>query len=127
MAEMKVVKVRDLLRGGREEVTIRFDSDNLVKLPCHCQYDSALAGKDGNEVMVVRKIEVQNKDGSWSLYPSVTWLDGAEYEEQLLTKVLVKKTEEEGFDIMSSSQGVPDGKLMCEAQGAGIYTENIDG
>lgn len=117
----------DILRGGRGEITIRFDGDDLVKLPCHCKYDPVLCGKDGNEVMVVRKVEIKNEDGSWSPYPSATWLDGVQGEEQLVSRVLIKKTNEEGFDIMSSSQGVPDGKLLVAAKEAGIYTETIDG
>lgn len=124
---LKVVTVRDFLRGGREEVTIRFNPEDLVKLPCHCEYDPALCKKDGNEVMLVRKIEVQNEDGSWSPYPSVTWLDGVGYEEQLVTMALIKKTNEEGHDIMGSTDGVPDAKLMIAADEAGIYTETIDG
>lgn len=124
---LKERTVQDILRGGREQVTIRFDGDDLVKLPCHCEYDPALCGKNGNEVLVVKKIEIKNKDGSWSPYPSATWLDGVEYEDQLVSKTLIKKTNEEGFDIMSSSQGVPDGKLLVAAKEAGIYTETIDG
>jgi len=120
-------KVRDILRGGSEEITIRFDGDDLVKLPCHCEYDPALCGKGGNKVMLVRKVEIKNPDGSWSLYPSATWLDGVQGEEQLVSKVLIKKTNEEGFDIMSSAQGVPDGKLLMAAKEAGVYTETIDG
>ena len=53
--------IRDFLRGGRGNVTIRFDGSDSVKLPCHCEYDPALCGKDGNEVMVVRKIEKKSK------------------------------------------------------------------
>ena len=124
---LKERKVRDILRGGSEEITIRFDDDDLVKLPCHCEYDPVLCGKDGNEVMLVRKVEIKNPDGSWSPYPSATWLDGVQGEEQLVSLVLIKKTNEEGFDIMSSSQGVPDGKLLVAAEEAGVYTETIDG
>jgi len=124
---LKERRVRDILRGGGEEITIRFDGDDLVKLPCHCEYDPALCGKDGNEVMLVRRVEIKNPDGSWSPYPSATWLDGVENEEQLVSRVLIKKTKEEGFDIMSSAQGVPDGKLLLAAEEAGIYTETIDG
>lgn len=124
---LKERTVGDILRGGRGEVIIRFDGDDLVKLPCHCQYDPALCGKDGNEVMVVRKVEIKNQDGSWSPYPSATWLDGVQDEEQLVSRVLIKKTNEEGFDIMSSAQGVPDGKLLVAAKEVGIYTETIDG
>jgi len=124
---LKERKVRDILRGGSEEITIRFDDDDVVKLPCHCEYDPALCRKDGNEVMLVRKVEIKNPDGSWSPYPSATWLDGVEGEEQLVSKVLIKKTEEEGFDIMFSAQGVPDGKLLLAAKEAGVYTETIDG
>lgn len=115
--------IRDFLRGGRGNVTIRFDGSDSVKLPCHCEYDPALCGKDGNEVMIVKKIEKKNDDGSWSPYPSVTWLDGVENEDQLQTKCLVKMTNEKGFEIKASTDGVPDGKLMCAAKGEGIYTE----
>ena len=120
-------KVRNLLRGGSEEITIRFDGDDLVKLPCYCRYDPALCGQDGNEVMVVRRVEIKNSDGSYSSYPSVVWLDGVEDGEQLESRVLIKKTNEKGFDIMSSAQGIPDGKLLVAAEEAGIYTETIDG
>lgn len=122
---LKERKIRDILRGGGKEITIRFDGDDLVRLPCHCDYDPALCGKDGNEVILVRKVEIKNPDGSWSPYPSATWLDGVEGEEQLVSRVLIKKTNEEGFDIMSSSQGVPDGELLVAAREAGVYTETI--
>lgn len=115
------------MRGGEEEILIRFDIDDTVKLPCHCTYDPALCGKNGNEVIILRKIEVQNQDGSWVPYPSVTWLDGVEFEEQLETRAIVKKTDEKGISILSSSQGVPDGTLMCAAKENGIHTETIDG
>ncbi|MBZ9577869.1 hypothetical protein KJA13_02425 [Patescibacteria group bacterium] len=119
------------MRGRAGKITIRFDPQDLVELQCHCDYDPKLCGKEDedNKVMLVRKIEVQNPDGSWSPYPSVTWLDGVEGEddEQLVTRAFIKKTDEEGFDIMSSWQGVPDGTLMCAAKGAGIHTETIYG
>ena len=124
---LQVVTVRDFLRGGREDITIRFDPEDLVKLPCHCEYDPVLCRGDDNEVMLVRSAEVQDKDGSWSPYPSVTWLDGVGYEDQLVTVALIKKTDEEGHDIMVSTDGVPDGKLMTAAAEADIYTETIDG
>lgn len=120
-------RVMDILRGESKEITIRFDGDDLVKLPCHCEYDPALCREDDNEVLLVRKVEIKNPDGSWSLYPSATWLDGVESEEQLVSKALIKKTSKEGFDIMSSSRGVPDGKLLIAAGKAGIYTETIYG
>ena len=124
---LKERTVMDVLRGRTEKITIRFDGDDLVKLPCHCNYDPALCGEDGNEVMVLRKIEIKNPDGSWSLYPSATWLDGVEDEEQLVSRVIVKRTNEEGLDVMSSAQGVPDGELLIAAEKAGIHTETIDG
>jgi len=124
---LKEREVNDILRGGGKKITIRFDGDDLVKLPCNCKYDPALCEKDGNKVLLVKKIEIKNPDGSWSPYPSATWLDGVEDEEQLVSRVLIKKTNEEGFDVMSSAQGVPDGELLLAAEKAGIYTETIDG
>jgi len=119
--------VKDFLRGGDREVTLRFDPNDVITLWCHCEYDSALCAKEGNRVMLLRKVEVKNKDGSWSLYPSVTWLDGVENEEQLMTRAIIKKTGEKGATIMGSTDGVLDGELMVGAKAAGIYTESIDG
>jgi len=113
---------RDFLRGKDGEITIRFDEDDLVKLPCHCNYDPALCSENGNSVMLVKKVEVKNKDGSWSPYPSVSWLDDdAEF---WFTVAIIKKTNEKGFDIMGSSEGVPDSDLYFAAEKAGIYIES---
>ena len=114
-------KVKDILRGRNKKIVIRFDTNDLVKLPCHCKYDSVLC----NEVLLVGKVEIKNSNGDWSLYPSATWLDGVEYDGQLVSRAIVKKTNEEGFDIMSSSEGVPDGKLLIAAEDVGIYTESF--
>lgn len=125
---MRIVKIPDYLRGGSDEIIIRFDPNDVVKLPCHCKYDPLLSKPSGeNEVMILRKVEIQNKDGSWSLYPSVSWLDGIENEEQLVTRAIVKLSKDGGIYLMESSQGVPDGKLMFSARKAGIYTEFVDG
>jgi len=122
-----VMKIKDFMRGRpQEEVTVRFDPNDLVKLKCHCDYDPTLRGKKDNEVMVVKGIEIKNPDGSWTPYPSVAWLDGVQDEEQLITVAFIKKISEDGFDIVTSSQGVPDGTLMCAAQEAGIHTETIN-
>ena len=111
--------VKDVLRGKEEEnIIIRFNND-VVKLPCHCKYDSALSGGNGNnEVLVVKKIEVKNKDGSWSPYPSVTFFGEAQHE----TRVFVRRTGEKGITIMRSTN-TPDEKLISAAETAGIYTE----
>ena len=125
---LKERKIKNILRGrSEEEIIIRFDSDDLVKLSCRCRYDT-LCGKDGNEVnevIVARKIEIKKSDGSWSNYPSVTWLDGVENEKQFVSRVLIKKGRG-GFAIMSSPQGAPDGKLFVTAKRAGVYTEIVD-
>jgi len=117
----------DWMRGISGSITIRFDGDDLVRLPCHCKYDPALCSGKENEVMLVRKIEIKQPDGSWKLYPSATWLDGVQSENQLQSKAFLKKTNEEGFDIMASTDGVPDSELLIAAEEAGIYTETIDG
>jgi len=118
-------RIKNFLRGDSKEVLLRFDSEDVVRLPCHCDYDPALRGKNKNQVLLIRKIEVKNKDGSWDSYPSVTWLDGVENEEQLMTRAIIKKTGETGASIMGSTDGVPDGELMCAASEAGIKTETI--
>jgi len=123
----KIVETKDYLRGIYKKIILRFDEEDLIELSCHCNYDPALPKKDGNKVMLLRKVEIQNEDGSWSLYPSVTWLDGVENEEQLETKALIKRTNEEGIDVMCSLDGLPDGELMLAAEEEGVYTETIDG
>lgn len=119
--------VKDFLRGSSREVTLRFDPEDVVTLPCHCEYDPALCAKEGNQVMLLKKVEVQNEDGSWAPCPSVTWLDGIENEEQLMTRAIIRKSGEKGASIMGSFDGVPDGELMVAAKEAGVYTETIDG
>ena len=120
---LREVTVQDHMRGSREEVTIRFDKEDVVELSCQCEYDPALKGT----VRLVRNIEVRNPDGSWSPYPSYTWLDGVQGEEQLVSRAVVMKTGEDVPTIMVSTQGVPDGKLGVAAKEAGVYTETIDG
>ena len=126
--KMKIVKTKDFLRGKSEkEIILRYDPNNVIELPCHCEYDPVLSRPKGNRVVILKKVEMQKEDGSWIPYPSVTWLDGVENEEQLMTRALVKKTGEEAISIMGSSDGVPDGTLMSAANEAGVYTETIDG
>jgi hypothetical protein len=106
-------------------VAIRFEGSDLAELPCAARYDPALCAKGGNRVLVVKKIEVLKNGDVWLPYPTVTWLDSVEHEGQLVTRVLVKKTDEEGFDLMASPDGVPDGILMEAAKAAGIFTQYI--
>ena len=125
---LREVTVQDHMRGSRERVTICFNQGDTVKLPCRCDYDPALRGKNGNnEVLLVRGIRIRNSDGSWRFYPSYTWLDGVEGGEQLVSKAMVMVTGDDSPSIMVSAQGVPDGKLGVAAHEAGVYTETIDG
>jgi len=127
MAVKERVVDYDHMRGIKGSITIRFDGDDLVRLSCYCEYDPALCSEKGNEVMLVRKIEIRQPDGSWELYPSATWLNGVQSEDQLQSKAFLKKTDGEGFDVMASTDGVPDGELLVAAEKAGVYTETIDG
>ncbi len=98
-------------------------------------YDSSLSGKkggnNGNKVKVLRKVEIQGKDGSWKCYPSVVQL---KYKGQLITRALAiitnrkrKGKKREGINIIYSPKGAPDKKLMSAAKKAGIHTETIYG
>lgn len=124
---LREVTVQDHMRGSGEQITIRFDQKDVVELPCHCEYDPALCSKEGNRVKLMRNIEVRKPDGSWGPYPSYTWLDGVQGEEQLVTRAIVMLTGDDSPSIMVSTQGVPDGKLGIAAGEVGIYTETIDG
>ena len=91
----------DYLRGNPyQEVTIRFDPDDTVELPCVCDYDPTRTKK----VMLLREAEVRQKDGTWEKYPTVTWIDGAEDEEQLVSRALVRLSTDGAFRVMSSTQ-----------------------
>lgn len=117
---MKIVEISDFLRGRDEIITIRFNPEDLIELPCDCIYSSDLNALQ--KVIILKRIEVY-KGGKCVPYPSVAWLDGVENDTQLVTRAFVK-TEEE-FKIMTSPEGVPDGRLMVEAQKAGVFTEII--
>ena len=119
-------KTKDLMRGRDKEIVIRFDPRALAELSCEGNYDPVMSGpvgKEGKRAFVIRKIEIKKRDGAWSPYPSVVWLDGVEYEDQLQTKAIVKTGD--GIHVMASADGVPDGKLMASAAAAGIHTETI--
>ncbi len=127
----KTAKTKDFLRGySKRDITIRFDPDNLELLPCHCKYDPDLSTKERNKeinkVMLLKEVEIQNKDGSWSPYPSITWLMEVEDEDQFLTKALVRLTGEKEITVVSSSNWGPDSVLMDAAREVGIYTETIE-
>lgn len=119
---LPVVQTKDYLRGTEEPITIRYDINDVVRLPC----SSSIGGKD-KEVNLFRKVEEKKPDGSWAPYPSVTWLDGVSYEDQLVTRALILLPGEKAITVMQSPQGVPDGELMLAAEKAGIHTETIDG
>ncbi len=117
-----MVKIRDYLRGrADEEITVRFNPANVATLSCGCDYEGSAGDKT---VVILKKMEFLELNGSWAPYPAVTWLDGAEGDEQLITRAFVRKDDGE-FYIMTSPDGVPDGRLMTSAQKEGIYTETL--
>lgn len=121
------VKTKDFLRGyPKRDITLRFNPDNTELLPCHCKYDLNLSTKKGKKVMLLKEVEIQNKDGSWSPYPSITWLMEVENEDQFLTKALVRLSGEKEITVVCSSNWAPDSVLMDAAREVGIYTETID-
>jgi hypothetical protein len=111
------------MRGcPQDPITVRFNSKDVIELECHHRYGNA----DKGRVIIARKIEIKNPDGSWSPYPSVTWLDGVEFDDQLQTKAVILAPCRQGFDVVVGMQGVPDGTLMSAAKEAGIHTEFIE-
>jgi len=113
--------IPDILRGRKQKVTIRFNDDDLIKLPCGGRYDPELCGNNGNEVLILSKVEVENEDGSWGPYPSVAWVDPVDG--LVFSLALVKKTNKKVPYIMSTPPGCPDVKLLMAAVEAKIYTE----
>ena len=121
---MREIRTMDIMRGASQDpITVRLDYKDVIELECHHRYNNAGPGR----VIIASKIEIKNPDGSWSPYPSVTWLDGVEWEDQLQTKAVILAPCGEGFDVVVGMQGVPDGVLMSAAKKAGVHTEFIDG
>ncbi|MCL5407232.1 MAG: hypothetical protein M1429_01930 [Patescibacteria group bacterium] len=120
--ERKMFDIRSGNQDPESKITVRYDTDDTVLLPCFCNYDPTLH----KQVHILRRVEKLEPDGTWTIYPSVIWLDGVFDEDQLQTLALVKKNGESGIFIMSSTDGVPDGELMSAAEKAGIHTETIN-
>lgn len=121
--DMQQGETKDLVRGNSERVvTIHWDPEDLVLLPCHTSYDPALE----KQVRVPRRVEWLDGE-EWKPYPVVAWHDGVFSDLQLQTVAIIVKTNESGVHIMASADGVPDGVLMLVAEQAGIYVETYDG
>lgn len=120
---MQEIEIEDRMRGSLRKITIRIH-DAVKELPCDAKYDGALSGLKGNRVRVPEKIEVL-ENGEWKPYPSASWLDGVESDDQLITRVIAKITGEEGYDIMDSPEGLPDGTLMMNAKKENIFTQYL--
>lgn len=93
-----------------------------MEIPCSVTYNPAIKGKKEKKVLLPKKIETL-KGNNWEPYPAVTWIDGVEYEDQLVTRVLFVMPETGDLIFAESPEGVPDAKLMMEAEKAGILTE----
>jgi hypothetical protein len=117
-------EMEDYLRNSRKKIIVRFDPDDVVLLPCHCRYDPKLCNREEKKVYLLRKIEIL-KDGSWEIYPSISWSWGGGEEGQSYTTVLVKITGEEGIDVFGSTNWCPDSTLFNAAKAAGIHVETL--
>ena len=117
--KLKISKVKDFLRHGEDEVTIRYDPKDVVNLKSNCRY----YGEGGPEgAVLLRKVEVKAGDG-WKPYPSVSWIDG-EGDLELYTCTIIQDPDG-SFSIKASPLGVPDGLLIEEAKRVGIETHGI--
>jgi hypothetical protein len=109
--------LKDVMRGRPDHnVFLRTDLDDLVQVSCYSKYDPQL----NKQVRILRQVEVQ-EDEEWKPYPVVSWLDGVTHEDQLQTMVLVVPIGDT-LTALGTTDGVPDGELMLEAEKAGIYT-----
>lgn len=117
----KVRRILDYLRNSGKKIIIRFNSEDVVELLCHCRYDSALEKR----VRILKKVEVRNDDGFWEPYPSVSqyWAGGDVG--QCYTTALVKLVGEKEITVCSSKNWCPDTQLLESAKEAGIHTETI--
>ena len=105
---------------NRGNIILRFDPEDTVRLPCGCIYDEALHKEEGNEVMLIRKIEMLRHDGQWVPYPSIFLIDS---DDLFQTTAIVRVTGKEGFYPASSPDLSPDFTLLGEAKRAGVCTE----
>ena len=76
---------------------------------------------DGKKIVkLLKKIEISSGDEKWKPYPSVFLVSRDNHPQ---TICFVRGDE---ITVLSSPKGIPDEKLMSNAQKAGIYTETID-
>lgn len=115
-------KIKDVLRKGSGEITVRFDPNDTITLPSQLNYSNDEMRRPEYTAKLLRKVEVLER-GTWKPYPSVSWIDG-EGNAELYTVALVRLCDD-SVGIMESPGGMPDGKLMLEAEKAGIHTIKI--
>ncbi len=116
-------RILDVMRGSMKMITIRFKDDDVIELPCNCNYYHFSPEMNGR-VIILRKVEERNPiDGTWKPYPSVSWIkeNGKD-----ISKAIVKHPKE-GIKLMSSSPGFIDNKLVLYAKRAGVYIETAEG
>lgn len=105
---------------NKENIVLRFDPEDTVRLPCGCIYDEALRTPEGNEVMLVRKIEMRRRDGEWVPYPSIFLIDS---DDLFQTTAIVRITGKEYCCPATSPDLSPDFTLLGAAKEAGLCTE----
>jgi len=98
-----------------EEYLFRTDPDDYVEVEGRTKYNGSNLHK------LLKKIEYQ-VDGEWKPYPSAVWVDKGE---ELYVAFFVVDGDG-GVGMLSSPNGVPDGKLMSNADAAGILTKEYD-
>ena len=138
---MKMIELitHDFLRmKTMSTVILRYDADDFAVLLHEKLFRENAGGGAQVPVLVPRKVEIMNEDGSWSPYPSVVWINNGG-ESHLLA--LLKYTDEyinglcasDGFleefrNLFRDALMVSSSKskrLYEEAERAGVLVETI--
>ncbi len=125
MTGMKEITITDSMRLNISKVTIRFNPNDVIRLPCSCDYDKELKGK----VDLLRKVEVKSPSGIWGPYPSVALIDGIDAttrQEQKFTRAIIRKSVDKEIAIMKSPNNALDITLYNAAENARVNVFSID-
>ncbi len=122
MTSIREHRITDILRNREDPVTVRFNAEDTKTLASEWNYSGDDKPRAGYTAELLRKVEVLEY-GEWKPYPSVSRIaeDGGD---KPYTVALVR-LRDGSIGIMESPAGMPDRKLMLEAEKAGILTQTI--
>lgn len=114
--------ITDILRNRDGKVTIRFNPEDIAILPSQLNYSGEGELRPVYSAKLLRRVEALDGD-SWKSYPSASWI-GDKNTIEAYTVALIKLSDD-SVGVMESPIGMPDARLILEAEKAGIPAARI--